>query len=166
MTFSHRLGKSRMPSAKKVLSCEARKSSTYFCTSSNVLYRTSDNSFCIFRNKWKSVGAMSGEYTGCGWTSHPKAINVSLTGLSTWGLALSRRRCRRRRLTGVNSMIFSFRIIKINPLFTVGHNFPQKRLSVLLLVKIQTYVKTAILIFLSQKVWHPCCSFSNLSHCL
>ena len=58
-------------------------------TAASSAYSCPSRKFCRERNRWKSVGARSGEYGGCWITVHRNFFTVSWTRLQTWGRALS-----------------------------------------------------------------------------
>jgi len=58
----------------------------------NFCERSEPVTCCILRNNQYSEGAMSGEYGGCGKTSHLSVSKYFFTTLATWDWALSWRR--------------------------------------------------------------------------
>ena len=88
-TFCHFSGNFKIPSSQNFLSFQSKNCSRYLLQSSRELKFFPLRGFCKDRNKWKSKGAMSGEYGGRIRTSQPSCNSFYLLIKATCGLALS-----------------------------------------------------------------------------
>ena len=87
-TFYHFSGNFIIPSSQNFLSSWAKNCSRCLLQSSRELKFFPLRKFCKDRNKWKSEGAMSGEYSGWIRTSQPSCNRFCLVIKETCGLAL------------------------------------------------------------------------------
>ena len=104
-TFCHFSGNFIIPSSQNFLSFWAKNCSRWLLQSSRELKVFPLRQFCKDLNKWKSEGAMSGEYGGWIRTFQPSRNSFCLVIKETCGLALSWWKIMRFLLT--NSGCFS-----------------------------------------------------------
>ena len=88
-TFCHFSGNFIIPSSQNFVSFWAKNCSRCLLESFRELKFFPLKEFCKDQNKWKSEGAMSGEYGRWIRTSQPSCNSFCLVMKETWGLALS-----------------------------------------------------------------------------
>ena len=94
-TFCHFSGNFIIPSSQNFLSFRAKNCSRCFLQTSRELKFFPLREFCKDQNKWKSEGAMSGEYNGWIRTSQPSYNSFCLVIKGTCSLTLSWRKIMR-----------------------------------------------------------------------